>query len=163
MTYKEVGVVTEDFQVLKRKQLDEKLQILREIDLPEIPRGGWVKAIRTALAMPSEILGKRIGVSQSAVIQFEKSEEAETITLASLRKLAAGIECDLFYALVPKRSLNEIIEEQALHRARSLANTVSSSMELEAQGISEDEKNAQVKTLAKNLLNKPSTGFWDDE
>jgi len=153
----------EDFQVLKRKQLDEKLRILREIDIPEIPRGGWAKTIRTALAMPSEILGKRIGVSQSAVIQLEKGEEAETITLASLRKLAAGIECDLIYALVPKRGLDEIVEEQALRRARSLANTVSSSMELEAQGISEEDKNLQVQALARNLLIKPSTGFWDDE
>ena len=153
----------EDFPALQRKQLDEKLRTVREINFPEIPRRGWAKTIRTALMMPSETLGKRIGMSQSAVIQLEKSEAAETITLASLRKLAAGIECDFVYALVPKRSLNEIIEEQALRRARSLANIVSSSMELEAQGISEDEKNQQVQALANSLLIKPSTGFWDDE
>lgn len=153
----------EDFQSLKRKQLDDKLRGLRETNIPEVPRGGWAKAIRTALAMPSEALGRRIGVSQSAVIQLEQGEEAETITLASLRKLATGLDCDLVYALIPRTSLEEIVEEQALRRARSLVYTVSSSMELEQQAIPEQEKDRQVQALAKNLLVKPSTGFWDDE
>ena len=113
--------------------------------------------------MPSEALGRRIGVSQSAVIQLEQGEEAETITLASLRKLATGLDCDLVYALIPRTSLEEIVEEQALRRARSLVYTVSSSMELEQQAIPEQEKDRQVQALAKNLLVKPSTGFWDDE
>lgn len=153
----------EDFQTLKRKQLEEKLQGLRGISIPEVPRGGWAKAVRTGLAMPSEALGRRIGVSQSAVIQLEQSEEAETITLASLKKLARGLDCDLVYALVPRTSLQEMVEEQALRRARSLVDTVSSSMELEQQAISEQERERQVQVLAKNLLAKPSTGFWDDE
>jgi len=155
--------VEDDFQHLKRKQLDEKLRGLREMHIPEVPRGGWARAIRTALAMPSEVLGRRIGVSQSAVIQLEQGEEAETITLASLKKLARGLDCDLVYALVPRKSLQEMMEEQALRRARSLAHTVSSSMELEAQGIPEEERERQVQVLARDLLAKPSTGFWDDE
>jgi predicted DNA-binding mobile mystery protein A len=152
-----------DFQSLKRKQLDEKLQGLREPNIPKVPRGGWAKAIRTALAMPSEVLGRRIGISQSAVIQLQQGEEAETITLASLRKLARGLDCNLVYALIPRTSLQEMVENQALHRARSLVNTVSSSMELEQQAIPEQERERQVQALAKNLLVKPGTGFWDDE
>jgi predicted DNA-binding mobile mystery protein A len=158
-----VRFLKEEFQSLKRKQLDEKLRGLRQTDIPEIPRGGWAKAIRTALAMPSGVLGRRIGVSQSAVIQLEQGEEAQTITLASLSKLATGLDCDMVYALIPRTSLEEIVEEQALRRARSLVYTVSSSMELEQQAVSEQEKDRQVQALAKNLLVKPSTGFWDDE
>lgn len=159
---KEVAELKKDFQNLKMRQLDKKLNVFRKIDKPEVPRGGWSKTIRTTLCMPSEVLGKRIGITQSAVIQLEASEEAGTISLASLRKLAGGLECDLVYAIVPKKSLNDIIEEQALRRARSLVHTVTSSMELEGQGISEEEKNRQIETAAKNLLVKPSTGFWDD-
>ncbi|MFC1628730.1 mobile mystery protein A [Gemmatimonadota bacterium] len=152
----------EDFQELKRKQLDEKLSLFRDMGVPETPRGGWAKTIRTALRMSSEALGKRIGVTQSAVIQLEASEEAETINLSSLQKLAGGLECDLVYALVPRKSLDEILKQQALRQAQSLVESTAISMELEEQGISEEEQNRQIDTIVRNLLGNPGSGFWSD-
>jgi DNA-binding XRE family transcriptional regulator len=64
----------QDFQDLKRKQIDEKLSMFRRGNTPEVPKGGWVKTIRTALGMSSDVLGRRLGISQSAVIQLEASE-----------------------------------------------------------------------------------------
>jgi predicted DNA-binding mobile mystery protein A len=153
----------QDFQDLKRKQIDEKLSMFRRGNTPEVPKGGWVKTIRTALGMSSDVLGRRLGISQSAVIQLEASEEAGTASLVSLRKLAGGLECDLVYALVPRTSLDEIVREQALRRARTLVKSVAASMQLEDQGISGQEQNRQVEALARNLLITPSTGFWDEE
>jgi len=152
-----------DFQELKRKHLDEKLRVLRRDDMPATPPEGWVKAIRTALNMPVDVLAKRIGVTQSAVTQFETSEVAETITLSSLRKLARGLECNLVYALVPTTSLADIMKEQALRRARSLVTVVSSSMALEDQGISEQEQERRIEKSAGDLLARPRTGFWNEK
>ncbi len=152
----------EDFQDLKRKQLDEKLILFRNESVPDLPRGGWVKTIRTALGMPSEVLGKRIGISQSAVIQLEASEDNNTISLSSLRKLADGLECDLVYALVPRKSLNDIMKEQARRRAESMVKSVANSMELEGQNVSDQEQQRQIEATAKKLLLSPSTGFWEE-
>jgi predicted DNA-binding mobile mystery protein A len=163
VTYWEVKNMNQDFQDLKRKQIDEKLSMFRRGNVPEVPRGGWAKTIRTALGMSSDALGKRLGISQSAVIQLEAGEEAGTASFASLRKLAGGLECDLVYALVPRTSLDEIVRKQALRRARTLVKSVAASMQLEDQGISGQEQNRQVEALARNLLSTPSTGFWDEE
>ena len=147
---------------LQRKQLDQKLAPLRTADLRSVPRGGWTRAIRTALGMSVTALGRRIGVSQSAVSQLESGEEQETITLASLRKLAGGLDCDLVYALVPRGSLDEIMRRQAEMRASSIVGAVSTTMELEDQAVSEQERRSQLEALARDLLMRPNTGLWDD-
>ena len=148
--------------VLKRKQLDRQLSPFRQVGIPEVPRDGWTKAIRTALRMPAEILGKRLGISQSAVHQLETSEAAETITLSSLKKLAGGLECELVYAIVPKASLEDIMQQQALRRAQALVDATSVSMELENQSISQEEQRRQIEAAARDLLVNPSTGFWSE-
>ncbi len=152
-----------DFRELKRKHLDEKMHVLHRDDVPQSPPEGWVKAIRTALNMSADTLAKRIGVTQSAVTQFEASEVAETITLSSLKKLARGLECDLVYALVPKTSLADVMKEQALRRARSMVNSVSVSMDLEDQSISGQEQERRVEKITRDLLASPSTDFWSEE
>ena len=151
-----------EFKQLTRKQLDQKLSVVRNSNLREVPRRGWTKTIRAALGMSSESLGKRIGITQSAVSQLETSEEAESITLASLRRLARGLECELVYALVPRASLDEILRDQAHRRAESIVLSVSSSMELEDQGTSVEDQYSQIETLARSLVDKPGPGFWDE-
>lgn len=147
---------------LQRRQLDRKLGLLRESGMRVVPQGGWTKTVRNALGMSGKALGRRIGVSQSAISQLEASEERETITLGSLRKLAEGMECDLVYAFVPKDSLDEIMRRQATLRARSIVDSVSTSMELEDQAVSDEDQESQVETLANELLVRPGTGLWDE-
>ena len=152
----------DEFKQLTRKQLDQKFAPLQSANLREVPRGGWAKTIRRALGMTSQALGSRIGIGQSAVSQLEASEEAETITLASLRKLAQGLQCQLVYAMVPESTLDEIVRQQAHRRAKSIVESVSSSMELEDQAVSVEDQKRQIETLARSLLTKSSTGFWDE-
>ena len=159
--YRGVSTMNE-FKQLTRKQLDQRFAPLQVSNLREVPRGGWVKTIRQALGMSSRALGNRTGISQSAVSQLEASEEAESITLASLRKLAQGLQCELVYAMIPESSLDEIMRQQAHRRAKSIVESISSSMELENQGVSVEDQNRQIETLARSLLTKSSTGFWDE-
>ena len=152
----------DEFRQLTRRQLDQKLEPLRQSNLHEAPRGGWTKSIRQALGMSAATLGGRIGVTQSAISQLESSEEAETITLASLRRLGEGMHCRLVYALVPNSSLDKILSEQARRKARSIVDSVSTTMDLEDQSIRPEAQQFQIDSLAKTLLTKPGTGFWDD-
>ena len=147
---------------IQRKQLDRKLAPLSESGLRTVPRGGWTKTIRNALGMSSAALGRRIGVSQSAVSQFESGEEHESITLASLHKLADGLECDLVYAFVPRVSLDDIMRHQAERRAQIILDSVSTSMDLEKQPLCEEELEDQLETLVHELLAQPEAGFWSD-
>lgn len=78
------------------------------------PVGGWIRAIREALGMSATQLARRIGVAQPTLTKLEQSEAAGRIQLDSLRRVAAALDCDVVYALVPRRPLQEMVEARRL-------------------------------------------------
>jgi predicted DNA-binding mobile mystery protein A len=78
-------------------------------------------------------LGRRLGVTASSVSALEKRDTAGTATVASLRKAAEALDCDLRIALVPRTGLQRAVEEQARRKAREERNRIVHSMRLEAQ------------------------------
>ena len=94
--------MTDQFQELRVRQLDEALSPFRSLGLRPPPRQGWARAIRQALGM-------------------------------SQRQLAAD-----------------------------RLNRVSTSMELEVQGVSEQERQRQNEEIAGSLLRDRPKNFWDD-
>ena len=66
---------------------------------------------------------------------LKKAEADEKITLASLRKLASALDCELQYTLVPRKSLEEILEDRATLVARERLHPISHSMSLEDQSV----------------------------
>lgn len=149
------------YRTLVRRQLDLRLLKVREAGVLEIPRGGWTKSIREALGMSASTLGRRIGMSQPAVSQLESSEGAGTITLASLRKLADGLGCEVAYVLLPREPLEDMVERQARTRARRIVGSISESMMLEGQDVSERALLDEVDFLTQTLVREPDRGFWD--
>lgn len=148
------------FRALARRQLDLRVLKARQADLLDVPRGGWVKSIREALGMSASTFGKRLGISQPAVSQLESSEAAGTITLASLRKLADGLGCELAYVLIPREPLEVMIEQQARRRARQIVGSISESMNIEDQEVSERALYEQVESLTLELMYRQGPGFW---
>jgi predicted DNA-binding mobile mystery protein A len=140
-------------------QLDLNLRSLRQ-QTPSRPRQGWLRAIRTALGMTSSQLASRLGTSQSSVIEYEKREAAGTITLATLRRAAAAMDCELVYAIVPRRPLREMVEEQAIVVARRKLESVAHSMKLEDQGVSDNAMQRQVQELARKLIAQRRGELW---
>jgi len=67
------------------------------------------------------------------VSELERSEAADTITLASLRKAARALDCDLVVAMVPKTSLENTVHRQARLKAAQERNRIVHTMRLEAQ------------------------------
>lgn len=122
-----------EFLALQRRQLDAKLGREAGLRAVETPKRGWLRAIRVALGMTSAQLGKRLGMSPQGALDLERREASGTITVASLRKAAAALNCDLVVALVPRTSLEETVREQARTRAADERNRVVHTMRLEAQ------------------------------
>jgi hypothetical protein len=52
-------------------------------------------------------------MSHAGVHKLESAEAADAITLASLRKLAQALDCELHYALVPRTSLAQQLQDRA--------------------------------------------------
>jgi len=106
-------------------------------------------------------VAERAGLSVTSVQSAELNEMKGSIQLDSLRKLADVLECDLVYALVPRSSLAATLERQAMERAERIVGRVSDSMDLEAQGVPEPERQRQVAELAEALLRERGRDFWD--
>jgi predicted DNA-binding mobile mystery protein A len=144
-----------------RRQLDKRLSLLNTDALVRPPRG-WVKAIREALGMTTAQLAKRLGVSQPRVVGIEQAEAKGAITLDSLERAAHALDCRLVYALVPRISLDALVEERATRLASKRLESTRHTMALEAQALSTDDEAEQRKRLIRRLVEQAGSELWDD-
>jgi predicted DNA-binding mobile mystery protein A len=141
-----------------RAQLDERLRDFGPVSRYAPPVKGWIRAIREGLGMTAEQLARRLKVKQPAVIQLEQSEAKSSIELATLRRVAAALDCTLVYAFVPKQSLEETVRARARNFIRRRRLPVEHSMLLEDQqvpGKAEEERVDEV------LRETSPSKFWD--
>ncbi|HUW25551.1 MAG TPA: mobile mystery protein A [Gallionella sp.] len=148
------------FKDLKQRQLDAGLVRWRSAGLPVRPPSGWIRAIREALGMPAAFLAKRLGLVPSTVLRLETSEADDTITLGSLRRVAEALDCELQYALVPRQTIAQTLEQRANKVASERMAGVAHSMALEAQATSPDAVDTQVQDMADSLLRGSRRGLW---
>ena len=119
---------------LARTRLDERLMSLRALrSQMAAPRGGWAKAIRSALGMTLDDLAARMGITRSVLLRLEASEQKQTIQLDSLRRIAEALDCDLVYALVPRQPLQAMVDQQRARVAKELDASTRTHMRLEGQ------------------------------
>ena len=140
-----------------RRALDRRLNAAKGADLT-VPRGGWVRALRNALGMPARSMAARLGVSTPAIYEMERSEKAGTIKLDTLRRAADALDCDVVYALVPRRSLDTTLRAAATERARRDLAAVNQTMRLEDQELSADERESRFADYVAELIR--SGGVW---
>lgn len=151
-----------NFKALRLEQLTRQLGGLARPALRERPSQGWIRAVRDALGMSTYQLARRIGVSQPTLANWEQREAKGTISLQSLRRVAAAMECDLVYVLAPRKALKKILEQRALQVAARSADRVAHSMDLEGQGTSTSRGKKNVQTAARRLLGESPKRLWDD-
>jgi predicted DNA-binding mobile mystery protein A len=94
---------------------------------------------------------------------FEKNETKGTITLNSMHKIAEAMECKFVYAIVPKTSLQEIIETQAQISAVTMVKRIAHSMNLESQETGEKEEKEHINDIKRKLLDNFSKKLWKHE
>lgn len=148
------------FKDLKQRQLDAALSHWRTSELPARPPSGWIKAIREALGMSAAYLGKKLGIVQSSVHRLEISEVEDSITLGSLRRVADALGCELQYALVPRKTIAQTLDQQAYKVACERMSVISHSMSLEEQATSSDTVDIQTKEMAESLRQGSRRALW---
>lgn len=140
-----------------RFHLDERFNKLGAVNQYATPVRGWIKAIREALGMTTVQLADRLRVKQPSVVALEQSEEKGSIELATLRRVAEALDCQLVYALVPKKPLETMVRERARLFLRRRRAPVEHSMLLEDQQVS---GNVDV-NLDKIIRETNPSLFWD--
>ncbi|NDZ13902.1 mobile mystery protein A [Variovorax sp. WS11] len=143
---------------LRLEQVDEALKPYHQIRGTPAPSGGWLRAIREALGLTVRQQATRVGVAVATLHKSEQSEADERISLAQLRRLAEGLDCELVYGLVPRKPLVDMVQDQAVQVARSEILGIAHSMRLEDQRPSDLYLRQQVDQRRAELL----AGKWSD-
>jgi len=149
-------------RAVARKNLDRRLNVLRNAEAFVRPTRGWIRATREALGMTTAQLAKRLGIAQPTVVGLEAAEASKAITLKSLERAARALDCTLVYALVPRKPLQELVQERALQAARKRLHAIRHTMALEDQRVSEADEHAQIERLAQKLIDGPGSALWDE-
>lgn len=145
-----------------RKNLDKKIQSLPSLSQMQRPHKGWIRAVREALGMTSAQLAQRLKVSRPRVTALEKSEIEDTLTLATLRRAAAALDCALVYAFVPKTSFQDTVENRARLVAAMLIGKVDHTMALEEQNLDKLTLDEEIETLARELIRDKERIIWHE-
>lgn len=141
-----------------RVRMDERLLEFGPVSRYTPPVKGWIRAVREALGMTAEQLGRRLGVKQSSVIQMEQSEAKGSIELATLRRAADALDCALVYAFVPKKSLEETVRLRARNFIRRRLAPVEHSMLLEDQSV---PGKAEEQRIDETLRETSPSKLWE--
>jgi predicted DNA-binding mobile mystery protein A len=155
-----IGNMKKQFRDLQLQQMDATLAAWKLVPLAPRPGSGWVRAIRDALGMTAAALSRRLGMTHAGLRKLETAEASDVITLASLRKLAQALDCELHYALVPRTSLTQQLQDRAQTLATEKLRPISHSMALEDQAVTGPYDKLQIDAAAKALLEGSRRELW---
>lgn len=108
--------------------------------------------------MSTRELAERVGLSSQRISQIEHAEQDRSLTLATLERVAEGLDCRVEYILVPRRPLDDMVWHQARAKAISDITAVDHTMTLEDQRPDEGSTNEMIETLARTYIDK--RGLW---
>ncbi|HZZ05152.1 mobile mystery protein A [Paraburkholderia sp.] len=143
---------------LRLEQVQASVAAYSDLTNRRPPPRGWLKAIRESLGLTERQQAGRLGITGSTLHKSELAEAEERITLGQLRKLADGLDCELIYALVPRKPLTQVVEDRARSIALQEVSEVAHTMSLEDQRPATDRLRKQVEQRTVELLR----GRWSD-
>jgi predicted DNA-binding mobile mystery protein A len=102
-----------------RQKLDEILLAFRVARIAAGEWRGWLRAVRQVVGIPVKEVARRLGVGEWEVYRLEKAESESRIALRTLRRAAEALDCDLVYALTPRKgTLEELAAGQRAAREK---------------------------------------------
>ncbi|OYV85484.1 MAG: XRE family transcriptional regulator [Ignavibacteriae bacterium 37-53-5] len=144
------------------EQLDKKLEKFAELKKIQVPSGGWINAIRTALNMSLAQLGRRLKMTSVGAKGIEDRERDGGITLKKLIEVGRALDLDFVYGFVPRESsIDKMIEKRAEQVAREIVMRTSHNMKLEDQENSEERLEQAIKDRAETLKREVPKHLWD--
>ena len=145
-----------------REQYQSKIDQLVDVNKVSRPKEGWIRTLRKALGMSSPQLAVRLGISKSQASQMERMEVEDRITIRQLRRVADSLDCDLVYALVPRKPVEVMVRDRAKVKAERLVNKTDVQMKLEAQQLSSEKLQVQVALEVERLVRDMPRDLWED-
>jgi predicted DNA-binding mobile mystery protein A len=105
-----------------------------------VPARGWLRAVREAVGLTQLELAAKVGVKRQSYAQFENSEERGSISIASLRRAAEAMDCELVYYVIPRKArsysgLATIHDPMARHESAT-----DQSMRIEGQSAPDESR-----------------------
>jgi len=160
--------MNDKYKKISREQNSQLINQAAGLAVISPPKGGWIKAVRTALAMSGAALSKRLGGHRTTAAYLERSEQDGSITIKKMQQVAHAMHCRFVYALVPETipngetTVESIIEAQAERKARSIIRQASTHMALEAQQLTKEQNEREVQRLKQQLITEIPKDFWED-
>ena len=146
---------------IARRRLDEKLTGLAPLAQAKAPPKGWLRAIRDSLGMSAIQAARRLGVAASQSVEdIERSEAAGTVRLDTLRRAAAALDCTLVYAIIPNRTLEQMVDQRSRSKALAALTRVDQTMLLEDQRVTgADREELVADYITQHLRDRD---LWED-
>lgn len=149
-------------KTLIQKQMDELIQSFVTGKQNVQTSAGWIQSARLALGMSLRQLAERVGVSASALTNFEKREQTDAVSLATLKKAANAMDMELVYYFKPKDgSIKNAVENQARKKAQEILNQSNQTMKLEDQETNSSSQELELERLTKDIMSKMPQNLWD--
>jgi predicted DNA-binding mobile mystery protein A len=145
---------------LRLEQVQTSVEPYADLAKRRAPPRGWLKLIRESLGLTERQQAGRLGISAPTLHKSEQAEADERITLGQLRKLAEGLDCELVYALVPRKPLTQVVAERARTIALQEVGGVAHTMSLEDQRPATARLRRQVEERAAELLRGRWSALW---
>jgi predicted DNA-binding mobile mystery protein A len=115
------------------------------------PFGGWIATFQEAIGMNAPALAERLDVSRNTIYASIKNEQAGTISLNQLEKIAEAMGGRVVYAIVPREGpVEEIVLAQARAKARRIIK--------QSEGLRSEEE--MVEELAADIIREGRRDFW---
>lgn len=147
---------------LQIQQISGKMQAFGIVAGISTPQTGWIKAVRTALGMSSQQMGRKLSITKQSVRDIEIREQEGSITLKALRDAANALDMQLVYGLVPKDgSIERLIDRKARELASRIVLRTSNTMKLENQENSETRIKKAIDEKALTFKNEMPRILWD--
>lgn len=127
----------------------------------EKPAEGWLALMRKALGMSGAQVASRMGVTRAAIYQAERNEKDGAITIKQMEKLAESLGGRFVYAIVPQESVEDVIQRQALLKAKARIGRASAHMALESQSLSAQQTRQKIEDYARELVRTMPPDFWE--
>ncbi len=145
---------------LQLQQLDSKTLEFAKLQKVVPPPTGWIFAVRNALGMSLQQLGKKLSITKQSVSKLEEREKNGAITIKTLKEVANALDMQLIYGFVPKDgSLEALIDRKAKELATHIVMRTSNTMKLEDQENSQmrikkaiEERTFEIKTQMPKIL-----------
>jgi predicted DNA-binding mobile mystery protein A len=149
-------------KVIQQQYRDKVNQVISSTKYLSIPPEGWLRTVRKALNMSGAQLARRMNVSRAQVSQAELAETSGNITLKKMQDMAESMNCRFIYAVVPEQSIDSLIKERAITKAKHHVHLASTHMALEDQLLNDEKLQFEINRVAQEYLDSNSKDLWND-